>query len=460
MTTWTDKIQDVKYTSPSGKSFAFVFEDVEKETDLKTATFTFIEKDGAYIQSLGRAGRRFPMVCIFVGQYCMDSADEFETALEERGYGELQHPIYGTRKVVPTGTIKRKDNLVSETNQSTVEITFSETITDDTFPESSVSSEDDIDTKLSDYEDSAAADFADNISADTASETLKGVATMTAQKQALSDNLKSLAKKNPSAWTKFQTTIKALESSIEKIFTNAINAARQVLNILKTPSRLLISLKAKLEGYTNLINQIITQFSTDPIGINNIKNQFVASRLVAFSALAEVASGIAITASKTTTTTDTSTSSDDSESSEDSESSGDTTIKDSESSSDTATASSSPAFKSRSEAVEVAESLIDLLESLQDFQDARVANNSFTDTGGSYEKLVAVVYASVKSIINTAFSLPTQRTITLDRDRQVVELVAELYGDLDKIDDFIQENNLNADTIELLPMGTEIVYYV
>jgi Mu-like prophage DNA circulation protein len=445
MTEWTDKIEDVSYTSPSGKSFSFTFEDLEKETDLKTAIFTFIEKDGAYIQSLGRAGRRFPMVCIFAGQYCMDSADEFEAALEERGYGELKHPIYGTRKVVPTGTIKRTDKLVSETNQSIVEITFSETITEDTFPESSVSSEDDIESKLSDYEDSASADFADNFSADTASESLKGMAVLTAQKQTINDKLASIAKKNPSAWTQFQTTIKALENSIEKAFTKALNIARQVLNILKTPSRLLISLKAKLEGYTNLINQIISQFTTDPLGINNIKNQFASSRLVAFSALAEVASGIAITASKTVATTDTSASA------EDGEDSGNT---------DTSTASSAPGFKSRSEAIEVAESLVAILEKLQDFQDAQVANNAFTDTGGTYEKLVAVVYASVNSIINTAFSLPTQRIITLDRDRQVIELVAELYGDLDKVDDFIQENNLTADTIELLPMGTEIVYYV
>ena len=69
------ELTDIKYTSPSGKEFTFVYENVSKETDLKTATFTFPEKDGAYIQSLGRGGRRFPLTCIFTGENCMKKAE-------------------------------------------------------------------------------------------------------------------------------------------------------------------------------------------------------------------------------------------------------------------------------------------------------------------------------------------------------------------------------------------------
>jgi hypothetical protein len=53
-----------------------------------------------------------------------------------------------------------------------------------------------------------------------------------------------------------------------------------------------------------------------------------------------------------------------------------------------------------------------------------------------------------------------QRTITLDRDRQVIELCAELYGSTDYLDDFIIENNFNINEIELLPMGKRVSYYV
>ena len=62
--------------------------------------------------------------------------------------------------------------------------------------------------------------------------------------------------------------------------------------------------------------------------------------------------------------------------------------------------------------------------------------------------------------MNASFALPMQRTFTLDRDRQVIELCAELYGTVDCLDDFIIVNNFNIDEIELLPMGTKVSYYV
>jgi hypothetical protein len=54
-----------------------------------------------------------------------------------------------------------------------------------------------------------------------------------------------------------------------------------------------------------------------------------------------------------------------------------------------------------------------------------------------------------------------QKTVTLDRDRQAVELCAELYGEADgRLDEFIALNNFNIDEIELIPTGRRVSYYV
>jgi hypothetical protein len=55
-----------------------------------------------------------------------------------------------------------------------------------------------------------------------------------------------------------------------------------------------------------------------------------------------------------------------------------------------------------------------------------------------------------------------QRSITLNRDRNFIELCAELYGGVDNyyLDRFISENNLNIDELEIIPMGREVSYYV
>ena len=82
---WSDEIQEAAYNSPSGKRQTFLYENVSRETDLKTASFVFPELDGALIQSLGLGGRTFPLKCIFSGASCNKEADSFEKLLSERG---------------------------------------------------------------------------------------------------------------------------------------------------------------------------------------------------------------------------------------------------------------------------------------------------------------------------------------------------------------------------------------
>jgi prophage DNA circulation protein len=399
-----------------------LYEDVSRETDLKTTTFTFPGKPGAYIQSHGRAGRRFPFTCIFAGTDCMEKADVFESALCEKGYGELRHPVYGVFKVVPTGTIKRSDKLVSGLNQSLVDIEFSETITDTDVPQSIINTESTIEETLSAMEDAAAVAFAADFAADDVSDAIQAQSIVKEQTHSLTKTLGALAKTNSSAWTEFQTIQRALESGIDAIFTNKLNTARMILNLTKTPARIVISATEKIRGYSRLVKQLINGAIRDPFGAVTLRNQFAATRLNLYAAIANVASGVALSSIQAGT--------------------------------------SRAVFASREEAVGASDSILTLLSMIKDFQDAKTSKDVFVDTDAGYSELLAIVTASLDMIMNASFSLPTRRVITLDRDRQIIELAAELYNDIDRIDDLIAQNNLNADEIEILPMGKEIAYYV
>ena len=159
---WNDEIGEAAYTSPSGKRMTFNYDSgLERKTTLKTAENVFPDVDGAEIQSLGLGGKKFPMTAIFSGADCLKQADDFEALLCERGYGILEHPIYGKYNVVPTGEIGRNDNLVSGLNESSVKVTFSETITVKTFPESDIAATDALTAAIDGYEDAASTSFAD-----------------------------------------------------------------------------------------------------------------------------------------------------------------------------------------------------------------------------------------------------------------------------------------------------------
>ena len=102
-----------------------------------------------------------------------------------------------------------------------------------------------------------------------------------------------------------------------------------------------------------------------------------------------------------------------------------------------------------------------MLNAITVFGDARIAQNIFVDANSaSYINLKTLVFQSARLIMNASFALPMQRVFTLDRDRQVIELCAELYGTVDHLDAFIISNNFSNDEIELLPMGTKVMHYV
>jgi hypothetical protein len=509
---WRNKIREGKYTAPSGKEFIFGgYEKVTRDTELKTGTFTFPSRDGARVQHHGAGARTFPLVCVFSGEACMDDADAFEAALLEREDAELQHPAYGTVKVKPTGHIVREDDLVSALNESTVTVTFTEVITDEAQEAPNEVAADAVEEKYDEFSEAAAADFAEALAGvESLEEQALIEAALEAQVQTIIDDMEPLAVSNKKSFVDWLASVKELKDRIkglyhkamgivgkvESTYVKALNIARLTLRLMKLPSTLIRSLSEKIQGYTNLTVHLINQYRNDPFGLENIKNSFAAAKLALEGAMASIASGAAISTAEAAADSSAGfspgsarrsmalvsggsvqaggggTAEGGSEAGRGSETgtSGDA---------DTSAAEESPrnaGTSSREEAVEAAQAVMELMDTISSFEDTKTAriNTTAASAAGalaapdvyvdsastSFMALSALVYQSVQLILSAGFALPMQRIITLDRDRQVIELCAELYGSIDYLDDFIIQNNFTIDEIELLPMDTRVLYYV
>jgi hypothetical protein len=502
---WQDKNLEAKYTSPSGKEFSFTWDKpLSQETELKTGIFTFPDRDGAHVQHQGAGARSFPLEVIFFGSDCMDKADEFEAALIERDVAELQHPIYGIKKVIPTGNIKREDDLISALNESHVTITFTETITDESPTKLEAVSADELEEKYDDFSESAANDFSESISIESVAEELQLQSVMEIQAQALDDNLSGLMATDTSALgtgdhknylADFKASTGELKSSIkelktdrfsdikdsynnarrtymnaEKIVQKAINTARLALNIMKMPSRIKANIMEKIKGYSQLITAIINQFKNDPFGVANVKNAFASTCLVLNGCIASIASGSALSIAAASSSGGISasrsmgiTSADIAGQGQNDSGGGDTNsgLDNDSSGSITVAAGDGGGAISREETIQIMNQLISLFESIKSFQDTKTGNDIIVDSNSNtYLLLNELIYSSIQLIQDASFSLPMQRTIKLNRDRQVIELCCELYGTADYLDKFIAENDFNIDEIELIPMGREVTYYV
>jgi hypothetical protein len=446
-------IQDARYTSPSGKETAFEWESGKRKTELKTGIFTFPGRDGAHVQHQGAGARSFSLVCIFSGENYMEKADAFEEMLIERGAGELQHPVYGTVKVVPTGDIERDDDPVNRIGESAVSITFVETIVDEETGDLTAVAAGEIDRKFDEFADAAAADFADALDIEDAAAQAAIVSALDAQTAEITKNLEPLAgadKKNYADWLAAGKEIKdniadlykkgmKAAGKAEGYYVKALNTARLTLRLMKLPSALSVNFAEKMKGFAALTVNLINQYKIDPLGIEKMKAAYASASLALAGACAAAASGTALAMAEIA-----------------------------------AMPGVMPGTMSRENAAETAAQIAAFFETVKNFQSEKIEKMTKENIAGSgllkkqyidadpaaHIALEELVQASIQLILNASFALPMQKTITLDRDRQVVELCAGLYGDTDMLDDFIIQNNFNIDEIELLPMGRKVLYYV
>lgn len=449
---WTDEISEAVYTAPSGKRIVFNYESsLNRSTPLKTAEHTFPDVDGAEVQSLGLGGKKFPMTAIFSGGDCLTLADEFEAALCERGYGTLEHPIYGKHTVVPTGSIDRSDDLVSALNESRVKITFSETLTG-SLPISELATEDALDAAIDNYENAASAAFADMIVTKTVDDEIQLQSVMTVQDNSLFKGVAKICEKSGDLKQKQSLMQKLNEFKmnvtnwVKKVDTLAAKAQEIATTVIKTarlPSEIAVGAMAKIEGYSSVIKDFLNNVKADPVGANAIKNQFAATSTMVGAMVASLSYGVAKSAKEGAFVSAAS----------------------SGSSSRSVNASqvqtNAGKILSRGDVFAIADSLTVQFEVYKNYIDGQIAKNAFVDTGESYEAVLETVIKSVQMLHEVAFDLPMARTLKLGRDRQLFELLCELYGKegFDRADEFIMDNGLNADEIELIPMGREVRYY-
>ncbi len=443
---WQNEIKDAVYTSPSGREFIFHYGALKSETDLKTSTFTFPETDGALVVPLGVGGRRFPMSCTFYGDDCLRQATAFEEGLKERGYGELQHPIYGIHKVVPTGSISRSDNLVDGLNVSTVEVTFSETIIDETFPDSKIVTEDIINNSLDSAFADIAAEAAKDFKFDNVNDKITAQVDTRSVFKKVADYMAVIAKESAAAYTQFQSEMASAEKSVNNFVSDTSAAVSGIMNLMRIPSKLCIRSLTKVEAYATLIDDLVTTYKKDPIGRNAMRNQAVLATAALEGAITACLSGVCLSMNGSGEL--------DGATSPSKKTAGATFCN------NTPEDTNEAAFKSREDAVNTAEQIAGLYDKIIEFIDAKADADLYVQTGEGLTAMHDIVIKGLQFIVYRSFDMDIRKEITLVRDRQVMELIAELYGDFTRLDEFIVDNNLTVDEIALLPMGRKVAYYV
>lgn len=398
---WQDRIGPAEYESPGGTRIVFAYEDVGRTVDKKTSAFDFPDADGAYIQDLGQSGRQYPLRLIFSGDDHDTQADQAFEALAETGEGRLSHPRYGRINVVPFGTIAQRDDLKTAANQTVIDVTFWSTIgvlypTSDRDPSSALA------VSVQDYQAAAGTSFANLFS-----QTGRVVIAAAKVRGTISRVLGAFRTRAQSVLTAGSATRRTFDliwSSLQTVlpdFDDDQDAfAQQVVRFITAP--------ATEPGLTPVFTATVTDAAQPVIDAPDlaVRDLVVMSSLVA-----------------------------------------------------RAVASTNNDYQTRGEVIQAAEDLLALLDTVNTWRDEQYPAIDQVDTGDTYTPAVLAVSTAAGRLVELAFTLQQEFSRVVDRSRSVIDLVYELYGDIDQLDRFILTNDLTGSEILEVPRGREVVYY-
>ncbi len=404
---WTDRLREAAYTSPSGTRVTFEYEDVRNEIDKKTAGFQFPDADGTFVQDTGHSGRRYPLRVFFWGADYDLQANIFDALLLERGAGRLEHPIYGTVDVVPFGTISRRDDLKTASNQTVMDVTFWATIGVE-YPSSQTDPSSNVLAAVEEYNAATAGQFSEEIDLATEGkkENFKGVYDRLLG--SVKSGLQSVADTQDDVRKQFDAITKSIDQGIDVLVNDPLTLAFQTTQLIQSPARALTSIEARLDAYGNLASDII---SGNGVGT---PNEFRT---------ADLYTSTYITGSIVSTVNN--------------------------------------QFATKAEALSAAELILAQMDAVTDWRDDNLVTLDLIDTGEAYQQLQEAVAIAAGFLVDISFSLKQERRIILDRARTIIDLAAEVYGSVDdQLDILINTNGLSGSEILELPKGREIVYYV
>jgi hypothetical protein len=317
-------------------------------------------------------------------------------------------------------------------NQSIVSVTFW-TTTGVVYPTSELSPENEVRSAIDEFDATSREEYEDKMDVDTASKSAAARGAVNARLTAINATLRKPAEATEKVTREFRAWQETINRSISVLIGNPILLATQLGNLIKAPARAIIGIENRLVSYVNFLRSTSLSVAGTPWNQpgaadqprrqTQLANDWATADLTAMNALV----AMALAAVETE-------------------------------------------YKTRPEALSVAELLLaelDLMAAWRDrgfaaFTTAEMgANIEVVDEGSAWAAATNTIYRCAGYLVSLAFSLATERTLVLDRDRTIIDLAGELYNDVshERLDFLISSNDLTGREIIELPKGHEILWY-
>jgi prophage DNA circulation protein len=398
-----DRLRPARYRSPSGLEFTFEFRQLQRSGSKKAAVHELPQQNQADVQDLGQASTRFAIEASFSGRDYDATSDAFWKALAEKGPATLLHPRWGNLLVLAL-TISQTEQFVEGLARAVFEIEFIR-VGEVQFPTTAAQAESEVGNALDEAESAALTAFDEDFEATDAAALTNARADLEGGAASATSKLSAIAATSAELSEEFDRARREFDAGIADLGTDPLSVATSYLTLTRAPSRALISIPAKLRGYGAVLTTLGGLASPEGFADS-------MTRILQFLGILSGATASALA--------------------------GD--------------------LLSRGQAVEASELIqIMIADGLAGLEAAEVGGYVIPEE--VLARLRDALARAAALMLQRSFELRTERRMVLDSDRTPLDLCYELYGEVDSLDDFIEQNALAGDEIMLIPRGREVAYY-
>jgi len=395
-----DRLKQMKYTAPSGQEFILDFNELSRTLSKKYALNEYTQINTADLQDLGNAANRYPVSCYIHGADYDRQADSFAAALSERGAGTLEHPRWGTIQVLPI-SVNQNETFVEGAGKATFEIEFIKYVPPkEQFKQQKL---------IADQQSAAAAALVDSTIVD---KTLSAGAVKVLA--ARTRNLVSQTTTFTDSIVNFADDINSeIEATANKILRGANNLAsaplelaRVMLDLYRLPLQISASAENMVNGYKKLVD--------------DIKNGFTAVSENYGFIDAAVSTSAATAAAESLLVVD---------------------------------------YQTREQALNAVATAAELAYNYQQSIGEYSAAAGFALPVDLMSQVQSTFTAAIEQVIDESIDLPTEQIKITDAEYTPIELLYQFGGSVNDLELFIDYNNLQGDSILLVPQNTEVRWF-
>lgn len=396
---WIDRLEgsELEITTGDGEIYKPLWQNAIKNVRYNTEGFDFVGIEGTYVERTEQSGDQFPITFYFTGENCVDIANNFQISSKDPRPWKLRHPFFDDIDVQPL-------NLQFDySDYNIVKITgvLWKTI-NQKYPEDRVNVSDQI-VVIKEAVDDRVLIFTEAAILDP---NVGLITPLTDLVNAIGDAFAFLARTIEEVKA-LKDFVRAVSGSIQNIFNDLTSFVEDFKNLINFPFTIIADIESSFNAFTSSFDNIVELFDSED-------DQQSVMQEISFSLLISAASALYINPGE-------------------------------------------GEYITRESVAQTSEYLTDLYNSVNEYLDGL----NYVQDSDLALLLDNIITSTAANLYEIAFNAQQERSFYLSKNDNIINLAHQYFGRGDeKLEEFINTNNITLDEHLQVKKGRLITYYV